>query len=350
MKRKTSNFFIAVLFVLFLSPVVIVAQENSVFRVVCWNVENLFDTRHDSLKQDEDFLPASPRRWDHKKYKEKLAHVARVISTAAEWHVPALVGLCEIENENVMRDLTLHSPLKEYNYRYVMTRSPDIRGIDVALLYRRDRFKLLNCRSLRIDSINETFRPTRDILHATGLLTNGDTLDVFVCHFPSRLGGIKKTEPYRLFAAQTLRNVVDSLFAIRIRPQILIMGDLNDYPHDKSVTGVLAAVAPASHPERNSLYHLLAQKAKETEYGSYKYKGKWGLFDHLIVSGLLLNDGNRFYTDESKADVIRFPFLLMEDEKYGGEQPFRTYNGIKYKGGFSDHLPVYVDFIINDSI
>ncbi|KAA6320307.1 hypothetical protein EZS27_029902 [termite gut metagenome] len=249
--------------------------------------------------------------------------------------------------ENVMRDLTRYSPLKEYDYRYVMTDSPDIRGIDIALLYQRDRFKLLNYQSLRIDSINESYRPTRDILHVTGLLINGDTLDVFVCHFPSRLEGVKKTEPYRLFAAQILRNAVDSLFAIRFRPQIIVMGDLNDYPHDKSVTNVLAAVAPTPYPERNGLYHLLARKAEKTNYGSYKYKGKWGLFDHLIVSGLLLNAGNRFYTDENKADVIRFPFLLMKDEKYGGVQPFRTYHGIKYWGGFSDHLPVYVDFIIN---
>jgi exonuclease III len=347
MKRKTSKFFIAILSVLCLFPVVIAAQGDSVFRVVCWNVENLFDTRHDSLKRDEDFLPTSLRRWHYERYKEKLANVARVIATTAEWHIPALVGLCEVENENVMRDLTRHSPLKEYDYHYVMTHSPDIRGIDVALLYRRDKFKLLDYQPLRICSINETYRPTRDILHVTGLLINGDTLDVFVCHFPSRLKGVKKTEPYRLLAAQILRNAVDSLFAIRFLPQIIVMGDLNDYPHDKSVANVLVAVAPASHPERNKLYHLLARKAEKTDYGSYKYKGKWGLFDHLIVSGLLLNVENRFYTDESRADVVRFPFLLMEDEKYGGVRPFRTYYGIKYGGGFSDHLPVYVDFIIN---
>jgi exonuclease III len=200
---------------------------------------------------------------------------------------------------------------------------------------------------LRICSINKTYRPTRDILHVTGLLINGDTLDVFVCHFPSRSTGVKKTEPYRLFAAQILRNAVDSLFAIRFRPQIIVMGDLNDYPHDKSVTNVFAAVAPTPYIDRNRLYHLLARKAEKTDYGSYKYKGKWGLFDHLIVSGLLLNVENRFYTDESKADVARFPFLLIKDEKYGGVRPFRTYHGVNYEGGFSDHLPVYVDFIIN---
>ncbi|KAA6305123.1 hypothetical protein EZS27_043226, partial [termite gut metagenome] len=189
---KTSHFCITVLFILFLSPVAILAQEDSVFRVVCWNVENLFDTRHDSLKQDEDFLPASLRRWHDERYKEKLANVAHVIATTAEWHIPALVGLCEVENEKVMSDLTQHSPLKEYGYRYVITDSPDIRGMDVALLYRCDRFKLLDYQPLRIRSIDETSRPTRDILHVTGLLINGDTLDVFVCHFPSRLEGVKK--------------------------------------------------------------------------------------------------------------------------------------------------------------
>jgi endonuclease/exonuclease/phosphatase family metal-dependent hydrolase len=347
MKRKTSKFFIAILSAVCLFPVVIAAQGDSIFRVVCWNVENLFDTRHDSLKRDEDFLPTSPRRWHDARYKEKLSNVARAIATTAQCHIPALVGLCEVENENVMRDLTRHSLLKEYDYRYVMTHSPDIRGIDVALLYRHDRFKLIDYQSLRICSVDDIYRPTRDILHVTGLLINGDTLDVFVCHFPSRLAGVKKTEPHRLLAARILRNAVDSLFAIRFRPQIIVMGDLNDYPHNKSVTNVLAAVAPSLCIERDRLYHLLARKAEETDYGSYKHKGKWGLFDHLIVSGLLLDVKNRLYTHESKADIVRFPFLLMNDEKYGGVRPFRTYSGIKYWGGFSDHLPVYVDFIIH---
>jgi predicted extracellular nuclease len=155
---------------------------------------------------------------------------------------------------------------------------------------------------------------------------------------------VKETESHRLSAARTLRDAVDSLFAVRLHSQIIIMGDLNDYSRNKSITDILSVVAPSLHPEKDKLYHLLAQKAKEANNGSYKYQGKWGLLDHLIVSGSLLVPERGFFTDESKANVAYLPFLLVKDDKNGGMQPFRTYNGMKYQGGFSDHLPVYVDF------
>ncbi|KAA6331233.1 hypothetical protein EZS27_020129 [termite gut metagenome] len=345
--RGISKLFLPIVFLLF--PVTTVAQEMPPFRVVFWNTENLFDTHHDSLKLDEEFLPSSLRGWRYGRYKKKLADVSRVITAIGEWAPPVLVGLCEIENDNVMRDLTKYSPLKEYGYQYVMTDSPDRRGIDVALLYQRDRFKLLESQFLRIHPESPGHFSTRDILHVTGQLLTGDSLDIFVCHFPSRSSGEKETEPYRLLAARTLKNTVDSLFAVRYCPQVIIMGDLNDYPHSKSVATILTALPPSQHPKRNELYHLLARKAKQSNYGSYKYQGEWGLLDHILVSGSLLDPGNACYTDESKAHVARFPFLLMEDEKYGGKQPFRTYSGMKYQGGFSDHLPVYVDLIMSIS-
>ena len=152
------------------------------FRVVSWNVENLFDIHHDSLKNDREFLPDALRHWNYTRYKKKLTDMARVITAVGEWEPPALVGLCEVENDTVLRDLTRRSPLKELNYRYVMTDSPDLRGIDVALLYQRDLFKLLSFRSVSIPPLKQ-FRPTRDLLHVSGLLLTGDTLDVFVCHF-----------------------------------------------------------------------------------------------------------------------------------------------------------------------
>lgn len=319
------------------------AQEKIPFRVVSWNVENLFDTQHDSLKNDQEFLPDALRHWNYTKYKKKLTDVARVITAVGEWNPPALVGLCEVENDTVLRDLTRRSPLKELGYRYVMTRSADFRGIDVALLYQRDLFKLLSSRSIPIPPLKR-FRPTRDLLHVSGLLLTGDTLDVFVCHLPSRSGGAKESEPYRLHAARLLRAEVDSVMNCRSLPQILIMGDFNDYPTNQSIRNILEAEAPTDAPSPQRLYHLLARKAKSKAFGSYKYQGEWGLLDHLIVSGTLLNRSSHFFTDEEKADVSLLPFLLKDDEKYGGKEPFRTYKGMKYQGGISDHLPVYVDF------
>ena len=225
-----------------------------------------------------------------------------------------------------------------------MTDSPDLRGIDVALLYQRDLFKLLSFRSVSIPPLKQ-FRPTRDLLHVSGLLLTGDTLDVFVCHLPTRSGGAKESEPYRLHAARILYTEADSILNIRLHPQIIIMGDFNDYPTNKSIQKILEAESPSpTAPSPLKLYHLLARKAQSKNFGSYKYRGEWGLLDHLIVSGSLLNPANSFSTSENKATVSNLPFLLTEDKKYGDKEPFRTYKGMKYQGGISDHLPIYVDF------
>ncbi len=134
-----------------------------------------------------------------------------------------------------MRDLTRYSALREADYRYVMTQSPDKRGIDVALLYQRNLFKLLSYQSLPVDKPRKNSRPTRDILHVNGLLLNRDTLDVLVAHFPSRSGGARESEPYRLLAARKVKHAIDSLYTIRRHPQIVLLGDFNDYPENKSV-------------------------------------------------------------------------------------------------------------------
>lgn len=331
------------------------SQEKETFRVMFWNVENLFDTEKDSLKQDGEFTPLSMRAWNYTRYKRKMANVGRVITAVGEWEPPALVGLCEVENDNVLRYLTKYSPLKRHQYRYVMTESDDLRGIDVALLYQRDRFRLLEHRSIKVD-LGENERPTRDILHVTGLVPTGDTLDVMVAHFPSRSGGKQESEHRRVKVAQVLKNVCDSLMGMRLEPRIFIMGDFNDYPEDKSIKRVLNVKLPdAAENDATMLYHLLARKVAVEKnkrrmivgneiQGSYKYQGEWGLLDHLLVSGLLLNSGARISTNERCADVVCLPFLLTEDEKFGGQQPFRTYHGMRYLGGYSDHLPIKVDF------
>jgi endonuclease/exonuclease/phosphatase family metal-dependent hydrolase len=325
------------------------SQEKDIFRVMFWNVENLFDTKRDSLKQDGEFTPASIRAWNIKRYKKKMADVSRVITAVGEWTPPALVGLCEVENDTVLRYLTRYSPLKSHKYRYVMTESQDMRGIDVALLYQRDKFKLLGYKALRPDlGVNE--RPTRDILHVTGLALTGDTLDVMVVHFPSRSGGERESEPKRLSVARLLRNAVDSLMAVRREASVIIMGDFNDHPENRSVREVLGVRLLGESIDKDALYHLFAHKAAGSHavfgdgYGSYKYQGEWEILDHLIVSGKLLDSGARFHTGGDQADIVCLPFLFVEDEKFGGLQPFRTYNGMKYQGGYSDHLPVRVDF------
>ena len=248
-------------------------KDTLTFRIVSYNVENLFDFRHDTLKNDYEFLPDATRHWNYSKYRKKLDNIARVIIATGGWTPPALVALCEVENDSVMRDLTRYSALREADYRYVMTQSPDERGIDVALLYQRNLFKLLSYQSLPVDKPRKNSRPTRDILHVSGLLLNRDTLDVLVAHFPSRSGGARESEPYRLLAARKVKHAIDSLYTIRRHPQIVLLGDFNDYPENKSVKEVLEAAAPSTLQDSlrpQKLYHLLARKTKTRKhFGTY---------------------------------------------------------------------------------
>lgn len=312
------------------------------FAAMFWNVENLFDTRHDSLKKDQDFLPQSTRNWNYTKFKKKISQIARTIAAAHGWDPPVLIGLCEVENEFTMNTLMRHHSLASLGYRYILTESDDPRGIDVALMYRRDRFKLLHWTSIQASTPE---KPTRDILYACGRLIHGDTLDVFVAHFPSRRGGARNSEKHRIKVARKIKNFTDSIFRIRQQANILIMGDFNDQPDNRSVKEILCAVSPPPNPHPDSLYHMLANKANRTHTGTYKFQGEWNLLDHLIVSGSMLDQQSDFYTSESHASIIKLPFLLTQDEKFGGEKPFRTYNGMRYQGGYSDHLPVLIEFV-----
>lgn len=327
-----------------------VSGDSMVFRVASYNVENLFDCRHDTLHDDYEFLPDATRHWTYSKYKKKLDNLARVITALGGWTPPALVALCEVENDSVLTDLTRYSVLRNHDYRYILTHSDDLRGIDVALLYQRALFKPIHQQSLRVEKPRKNDRPTRDILYVSGLLLNGDTLDVLVGHFPSRRGGAKQSAPYREKAALCIKAVADSLFRIRKRAQILVMGDFNDYPHSRLVRETLQAeLSPLSPtlPDERKLYHLLARQAAEAKHtGSYKYQGAWQWLDHILVSGSLLLQDAPLHTSEQRAGVFAPPFLLTEDPKYGGMQPFRTYYGMKYQGGYSDHLPVYAEFTL----
>lgn len=312
-----------------------VGAAQQTFRVMSYNVENLFDCQHDTLKNDVEFLPTAQRKWTVQKYQDKLNKIAKVIYAAGGEFVPDLVGLCEVENPYCLDGLTRYSALREAGYRYLMTDSPDERGIDVALLYQPYTFCPVHTQSLRVPHV-EGGKPTRDILHVAGRLVSGDTLDVFVCHFPSRSSGEKQTEPYRMAAAGRVKQAADSVMSVRTSPYLIIMGDFNDYPSNRSLTQVLEAVQPEGTAEPYKLYNLMDGKPG----GTYKYRGKWGVLDQLVVSGTLLGEQSSLHTSYDDASIVSFPFLLETDGRYGGDTPFRTYTGPVYHGGFSDHLPV----------
>lgn len=298
-----------------------------------YNVENLFDTRHDTLKNDDVFLPEGERKWDERKYWDKLQKVAKVIAAAGEEQLPDLVALCEVENDSCLTALTRRSVLRRAGYRYVMTHSRDARGVDVALLYQPARFRPLTVENIDVHPEQIGQKPTRDILHVTGLLQSRDTLDVYVCHMPSRGIGKEETEPFRMHTAKVLRNSVDVILEQRSTPRILIMGDFNDYPQDRSLSQVLRAQRPDSQKGKKKprqLYNL----SYDITPGTYRYQGEWNTLDQLIVSGTLLPARARTFMPE---------WLLEKDKTYGGYHPFRTYQGPRYLGGYSDHLPVIAD-------
>ncbi|MBK5195381.1 MAG: hypothetical protein JJE08_05015 [Proteiniphilum sp.] len=311
-----------------------------------YNVENLFDTKDDSLKNDDDFLPDGFMRWTPWKYWEKLRTITRVITAVGGMQSPALVGLCEVENDSVLFDLTKRSPLRVQEYEYIISHSPDERGIDVALLYQRHQFKPLKIHEYEIKFSRSRGRPTRNILHVTGEFINGEIVDLFLCHFPSRSDGQRETEPSRIDAAALLRIKTDSLLSQRKNANIIIMGDFNDHPDNKSLSKTLNARSIQSRIKSDELYNLFYHTPSEQDYGTYKYQGRWEVLDQFIVNGNLLLKGNSVKVKENLAHIFRAEFLLEEDERYFGKKPYRTNLGPHYVGGFSDHLPIYMDLII----
>ena len=316
-----------------------IAQTN--FRVMSYNAENLFDVTKSPDKNDAEFQPDGKRNWTKSRYYHKLQQIAKVISAAGEWDTPALVALCEVENDTVIHHLLGRTPLRKQDYHYRMTTGRDDRGINTALLYQRDKFKYLS-HAEHVIPFTDTQKRSRNILHVTGQISTRDTLDVFACHFPSRYGGEKESEQARTDAALYLRSLCDSLYKTRENCLLLIMGDFNDIPQDKSLSQQLRALPPQRKKEQDpdlTLYNLVYN-----EKGSHKYRDSWSQLDHIIVNSSLLS-----YLDPSSVRVFSPPFLLTEDKVWRGKRPLRTYHGYKYERGFSDHLPVIADFNLQSS-
>lgn len=321
---------------------------QSFMRVMAYNVENLFDTKPDRGKEDAEFLPDSEHRWTTWRYWQKLNQLAKVIAAVGETSPPGLVALCEVENDSVMFDLTHRSALRRLEYQYVMTDSPDRRGVDVALLWQPGLFRMLASYAIRIPSVEHGFKPTRDILYAKGEVFSGDTLHVLVCHLPSRAGGAPSSAAHRRLAFSVLREAVDSLLSIDTCSHILVAGDMNSMPEEemlRNTLGVSYRADKKSCGPRCVLHALTTRKTRGRNgaAGTYRYQGEWNCLDHLLVSHALWEGNGRVGLDSAQAVIADFPFLLEPDVTHGGVKPFRTYLGTIYHGGYSDHLPVYID-------
>ena len=297
---------------------------------VFWNVENYYDPFVDSLqRQDLAFTPRGANRWTWPRFTAKRDGIAKTLIAMGVDELPVWVGLCEIENRFVLEQLVRQTPLAPVGYRILHRDGPDMRGIDVALLYRPERFRILLSRFLRVP-LPDTTQHTREILYAKGVLDDLDTLHLFVNHWPSKRGGAKASMARRMAAAQRLCLSVDSIFVLHPAANIMIMGDFNDTPLSK----VMQALSQG-RPLHNLTVPLVRRKQ-----GTIRYRGRWELIDQFIVSENLLCTNEPIYTSAEHCRIFAPPFLLIQDDKYLGMKPFRTYLGPRYQGGVSDHLPI----------
>ena len=301
-------------------------------RIISYNVENLFDTKHDSLKLDEDFTPEGKYHWSQSRYNRKIENLSRVIVSVSGWNNAALVGLCEVENEQCLTDLLNIGGLKRLGYKYIHQESPDQRGIDCALLYDPKQFQLLNNRFIQV-VLPEGERPTRDIIYASGIVKSSnsgnsrrrtlrqDTLHIMMCHLPSQLGGTEQTAFKRAIAHRVLQRAVDSILSIQPKAKIVIMGDMNSAPTE----------------QLRGMHNLMVPMEKQLrgEAGTHKWQGIWSCLDQFYVSESVYGHADAHIYDEE--------WIMERDTKFGGEKPMRCYNYITWQPGYSDHLPIYLE-------
>lgn len=316
-------------------------RNKNTLRIMFYNIENLFDTIDDPHKNDNEFLPEGTNKWNSFRFYKKLKNTYKVITAVGGWDAPEIIGFCEIENRYVLEQLISKTPLRNNNYEIAHYESPDQRGIDVGLIYRPDKFTLIESQPLQVAFENDTDFKTRDVLYVKGIALNKDTLHIFVNHWPSRRGGESESEPKRIQAASIVRNKIEAIFKQNNSANIIVMGDLNDYPDNRSINEILQA-KKIKETKPLELANLMYEKHEQHE-GSHKYQSHWGCLDQMIVSPIMLDEMNSLQVKDKKATIYRNDFLLKADDRYMGNEPFRTYEGPKYTGGFSDHLPVFLD-------
>ena len=302
--------------------------------IVFYNVENLFDTIDTPDVIDEDFTPTGKLNWNASRYQKKLKDLVKVLSSASGSSYPAAIGLCEIENRAVVEDLMKTAEFNKMNYRVVHEESADDRGIDVAFAYNPKVMSELYHEKMRVRFDFDSKAKTRDILYIK-TLAGKDTLHFFVNHWPSRREGQEESEKRRLVPAQMLRAKTDSLRKVNPKAKIIIMGDFNDYPDNKTMIEVLNCAPGSGSGLTNLTYHL-----HKAGTGSYNYKGEWGMLDQFIVSDGILNSPKGWSATDTSAAVFGADWLLYTDKKSGEKSPSKTFGGSNYFGGYSDHLPI----------
>ncbi len=324
----------------------LLCQNVERLRIAFWNLENFFDPFVDTARVYNEYTEEGSQHWTMQRFYKKRNNLYKTILALSEGEPLAVLGLCEIENTFAATMLFHDTPLKKHNYKIIHYEGDDRRGIDVVMAYSIDKLQLIESRVVKIRSPNGELKKTRDILYAKFYDRKNDTLHCFVNHWTSRYGGEKETSHLRALNAKILREKVDSLIKVSKNiPKIVIMGDFNDTPFDNSIMNVLHAKPEHPYSRNDTLINLFTDGKKLGFNGTLKHQYRWQIFDQIIISNTLYNENKSLCYIDKSASIFHADFLLVEDRIYGGKKIFRTYIGPKYQGGFSDHLPVYIDLI-----
>ncbi len=318
------------------------SQQKSIFKsatIIFYNTENLYDTIENPLYRDEEFTPTGARKYSGTIYTSKLNNIVQTLASIGS-NLPAFIGLAEIENDWVLNDIVNHSRLRTANYSFVHYDSRDARGIDVALLYQPSYFKAIQSKAIQVilPEGSKTSRYTRDILWVEGFL-DGELIDIYINHWPSRYGGTNASEPARMYAANVLKRHIDSIKQIEIGRKIIIMGDFNDNPSNKSIYQILGAKEKAIANNLYNPFHALYMKG----IGTLAFQDAWALFDQIILSQEWLDKKQKgfFYY---RSGIYNASFLTENIGKYKG-YPMRSWDGYQFRNGYSDHYPVYLSLL-----
>ncbi len=302
------------------------------FTIAFYNLENLFDIYDDPNFDDDDFLPEGEKKWTLRRYKKKIKRLSKVISTIGNdkmAHPPVVLGVAEVENIDVVLDLVESESLSNFGYKVVHYDSQDERGIEVAFIYREKYFELLDSKRYSTYFIRENGKKdfTRDILKVKGRL-NGEIIYFLVNHWPSRRNGTEESEYKRIQLANLARSIIDEIQQENAEAKIIIMGDFNDNPTNKSIKQTLVT----------SDFYNPMESIFDKGNGTGNYQGEWFLFDQIIFTKNFFSYGKHIY---KSTDIYDKHFLKDKQGKHK-ENPLRTYRGKWYKGGISDHFPVYM--------
>lgn len=328
----------AILSLLLISSGDLLAQSRERHLLAFYNVENLFDTINNPATADEDMLPLADKAWSGERYERKIAQIAQVVADMqCDMQPPAIMALAEVENRQVLEALTSHPTLSQAAYEICHFDSPDIRGIDVALLYRPQLFKPEGQESISVEIPELSGYQTRDILAVWGEFCSEKFLFIVV-HWPSRIGGVEATQHLRIACAQRVRQLIDSAMQSEPDLKIVVMGDMNDNPTNRSLRSVLRARRRAKGLSPDKLYNPFARRVTS---GSSRYEGRWNHFDNIIISANLLCGTSRGFCFNHNARKDSSAYIFRRDYMCDKEgYPLRTYQGSEYLGGVSDHLPV----------